>query len=175
MRNSSIEDCKHYRVYIQLPLALVKYLTLLNSLQIAPLDKSLGRFFCFKMEIISQNDINMLNKVDPAANSTADPKASAPAENPVVRTETKPVDGAPYGVSDLQKMEWDNGRSIRYEPVSITFFTGDYAGQVLDLGFNVSELTENQTAVWGEIEARGIRGDKNISRSISSESVGTRL
>lgn len=101
-------------------------------------------------------------EIDPAANSTADPKASAPA--PAAKTETKPVDGNPYGKSTLKEMAWEHGRAIRYQPLTITFLTGDYAGQVLDLGFNVSELSESQTASWGEVEAKGIRGALQFDR-----------
>lgn len=100
---------------------------------------------------------------DPAANSTIDP-AAAPTETPVIKTETKPVDGNPYGESTLKEMGWEDGRSLRYQPLTITFLTGDYAGQVLDLGFNVSELAENQTATWGEVEAKGIRGALQFDR-----------
>jgi hypothetical protein len=96
--------------------------------------------------------------VNPAANS----KDSKPQITD--KTETKPVDNNPYGQSTLKQMAWENGKGVRHEPVTIVFLTGDYAGQKLDLGFNVFELSENQTAAWGEVEARGIRGALQFDR-----------
>lgn len=78
--------------------------------------------------------------------------------------EAKPIDGNPYGESTLKEMAWEHGRAVKYQPLTITFLTGDYSGKVLDMGFNVSELSEAQTASWGEVEAKGIRGALQFDR-----------
>lgn len=73
-------------------------------------------------------------------------------------TTTKPVDANPYGASTLKAHEWLNGKSIKYQPVSILFLTGDYAGKSLDLGYNVPSLKESGTSDWKAIDTRGVRG-----------------
>lgn len=78
--------------------------------------------------------------------------------NTTATTEIKPVDANPYGASTLKKHEWLNGKSIRYEPVTVLFLTGDYAGKTLDLGYNVPSLKESATADWRPIDTRGVRG-----------------
>ena len=69
----------------------------------------------------------------------------------------KPIDSNPYGKSTLQSHPWDNAKSLRYQPVSILFLTGDYANQILDLGYNVLNLKEDQPFGWEVLKTRGVR------------------
>jgi hypothetical protein len=95
--------------------------------------------------------------------TTAAPLATTPSNAEVASadqtatTTTKPVDSNPYGTSPIKAHPWDNTKSLKYQPVTILFLTGDYKGQTLDLGYNTPTVKEDQPFGWQVLRTRGVR------------------
>lgn len=68
-----------------------------------------------------------------------------------------------YKPSTIKKQERDTNSRPQYIPLEITFLTGAYTGQTLDLDFNIVEMSESQTAEWANNQEKSIRGSSNFN------------
>jgi len=66
--------------------------------------------------------------------------------------------------SPISKQHRDERGQAHPEPVSITFLSGDHKGKQIDLGVNVWEISQTQSAEWENHSNRSIRVGANFVR-----------
>lgn len=70
----------------------------------------------------------------------------------------------PKGPSPIQKQHRDIRSQPEYAPIVIVFLSGPYKGQTLDVGFNVSETSQSQTAEWEDQKGETVRVGCNFKK-----------
>lgn len=119
-------------------------------------------------------------KAQPKPGAAPDPTTQAAApKNPtppkVEPKETKPQakPGLPKpnlkGPSPLQKQHRDMRGQPDYTPVTITFLTGVYKGQTIDLGLSINEISHSESAEWESQAGDSIRPGLNFKNLSNRE------
>lgn len=62
----------------------------------------------------------------------------------------------------LTKQKRDPRFSPEYNPLEIMFLSGAYQGKILDVGFNIQEFSESQSAEWSDCEGTNIKVGSNF-------------
>lgn len=115
------------------------------------------------------NKIPVQKKVDPKTTSSATKATQKPTEKDNQQTgnnsKTKPKqpEVVKHPPSPILSQHKDVRSQRDSSPVTITFLDGDYAGQTLDLGLAVTEISQDQSAEWGNNSGKGIRAGANFN------------
>lgn len=89
--------------------------------------------------------------------------AITPSPKPKVTQHQKPpADSGPTKKATLTKQVFDPRFGANYAPLEIRFLTGACADQVLDLGFNIKELSMSQSANWEKGQGQTIQVGHNF-------------
>lgn len=89
--------------------------------------------------------------------------AITPAPKPkVTQHQKQPPDTSPTKKATLTKQVFDPRFGANYAPLEIRFLTGACADQVLDLGFNIKELSMSQSANWEKGQGQTIQVGHNF-------------
>jgi hypothetical protein len=68
-----------------------------------------------------------------------------------------------HPISPINAQRRDKKFHKHASPVTITFLDGDYAGQDIELGLAIEEISQEQTAEWSSNAGKGIRAGANFN------------